>query len=46
MLCDNNKNQITEENLVKLMLNFVGDTNLISEAEFTKSKFKDCKRDF
>ena len=40
VLCDNNKNQITKENLVKLMLNFIGDKNLISEADLLNQNLK------
>ena len=44
MLCDNNENQITKENLVKLMLNFIGDNISLSEAEILNQNLKIAER--
>ena len=46
VLCDNNKNQITKENLVKLMYNFIGDKNLISEADLLNQNLKIAREIF
>ena len=40
VLCDINKDQITRENLVKLMLNFIGGKNLIGETDFLNQNLK------
>ena len=46
VLCDINKNKITRENLVKLMLNFIGDRNLIGETDFFNQNLKNAREIF
>ena len=46
VLCDINKHQITRENLVKLMLNFIGDKNLIGETDFFDQNLKNAREIF
>ena len=46
VLCDINKDQITRENLVKLMLNFIGDKNLIVETDFFDQNLKNAREIF
>jgi len=46
VLCDANKNQITEESLVKLLLNFVGDTNLVSDVNLLDQNLKNAREIF
>ena len=46
VLCDANKNQITEESLVKLLLNFVGDTNLVGDANLLDQNLKNAREIF
>ena len=43
VLCDINKDQITRENLVKLMLNFIGGKNLIGETDFLNQNLKNAR---
>ena len=46
VLCDINKDQITRENLVKLMLNFIGGKNLIGETDFLNQNLKNAREIF
>ena len=46
VLCDNNKDLITEENLIKLMLNFIGDRNSIGEIDFLNQNLKIAREIF
>ena len=46
VLCDINKGQITRENLVKLMLNFIGGKNLIGENDFLNKNLKNAREIF
>ena len=46
VLCDTNKNQITEESLVKLLLNFVENTNLVGDANLLDQNLKNAREIF
>jgi len=46
VLCDANKNQITEESLVKLLLNFVGDKNLVGDTNLLDQNLKNAREIF
>ena len=46
VLCDTNKNQITEESLVKLLLNFVGNTNIVGDANLLDQNLKNAREIF
>ena len=46
VLCDINKDQITRENLVKLMSNFIGSKNLIGETDFLNHNLKNAREIF
>ena len=46
VLCDSNNNQITEESLVKLLLNFVENTNLVGDANLLDQNLKKAREIF
>ena len=46
VLCDTNKNQITEKSLVKLLLNFVENTNLVGDSNLLDQNLKNAREIF
>ena len=46
VLCDNNDKLITKESIVRLMLNFVGDTSLLSDSEVLNHNIKNAREVF
>ena len=46
VLCDNNENLITKDNLVKLMLNFIGDNSSLKDSEILNQNIKIAREVF